>query len=234
MSTMSPRLSDALMAFVESQVARKGFASANNYLEALIREDQEKAEDDEIERKLLEALLGAPAAPVTPETWEAIKEDGLGRAHESSAPTAPGIPIAQWRADIVGEWREELRAPDLLDMKPIGDRPRHRIVLREDGTADYDCARPNAPPGPPEPTPPFPTRWGLSEERVLSIWLPIPPMPKYDMPEWSREEMCFDVLSVTDWSLALSNRRFDYEDVMVFGRVDHEELTLRKYGRRIP
>ena len=50
------------------------------------------------------------------------------------------------------------------------------------------------------------------------------------MPEWSREEVCFDVLSVTDWSLALSNRRFDNEDVMVLRRVVIEEYRCRKYG----
>jgi len=79
----------------------------------------------------------------------------------------------------------------------------------------------------------FPTRWALSDDRVLSLWLPIAPMPEYDMPEWSREEVSFDVFSVTDGSLALSNRRFDREDVMVFRRVDREEFALRKYGVRI-
>jgi antitoxin ParD1/3/4 len=250
MSTMSLRVSDSLRAFVESQAARKGYGSPNDYLEALILEDRRKSEDDEVERKLLEALLGAPATPVTAETWEAIKEGGLGRVHEALASTAPGIPIAEarealaptvpgvpmavWRADIVGEWREELTGSDLLDLKPVGDDYRRTLVLRADGTADYDVAAPDSPPRPPEPTPPFPTRLALSDDRVLSIWLPIAPMPEYDMPDWSREEVCFDVLSVMDWSLALSNRRFDYEDVMVLRRVDCEEFNLRKYGGRMP
>jgi antitoxin ParD1/3/4 len=78
-TTMNLTLPDALKAFVESQVARKGYGSPNDYLEALIREDQKRAEDDEIEGKLLEALHGAPATPVTAETWEAIKQDGLKR-----------------------------------------------------------------------------------------------------------------------------------------------------------
>jgi antitoxin ParD1/3/4 len=79
MSTMSLTLPDSLKAFVESQVARKGYESPNHYLEALIREDQERAENDGIEGQLLEALQGAPATPVTAETWEAIKQDGLRR-----------------------------------------------------------------------------------------------------------------------------------------------------------
>jgi hypothetical protein len=144
----------------------------------------------------------------------------------------PGIPIVEWRADIVGEWREESRASDLFDLEPVRDDDgRHTLVLRADGTADYTVEAPDSPPA---PTPPFPTRWELSDDRVLSIWLPIAPMPEIDMPEWSGEEVSFDILSVTDWSLALTNRRFDREDVMVFRRVDREQFTLRKYGARIP
>jgi antitoxin ParD1/3/4 len=77
MSPMSPTLPDSLKAFVEFQAARKGYGSPNDYLEALIREDQRKAENDEIEGKLLEALQGPPATPVTEETWKAIKQEGL-------------------------------------------------------------------------------------------------------------------------------------------------------------
>ena len=79
MSTMNLTLPDSLKAFVESRMAERGYGSADDYVEALIREDQEKAEHEEIEGKLLEALQGAPATPVTSETWEAMKRDGLRR-----------------------------------------------------------------------------------------------------------------------------------------------------------
>lgn len=79
MSTVNLTLSESLRAFVESQAARKGFGSASDYVEALIREDQERAEDQEIEARLLEALQGTPATPVTADTWEAIKQEGLRR-----------------------------------------------------------------------------------------------------------------------------------------------------------
>jgi hypothetical protein len=137
--------------------------------------------------------------------------------------------VVQWRTDIVGEWQEELTGSDLLEMKPIAKGSRHHIVLRADGTADYAFG-PRDPACTTEPTPPFPTRWELSDDRVLSIWLPIAPMPEYDMPEWSREEICFDVLSVTDRSLAMSNRRFDYEDVMVLRRFDSGAPNRRQRG----
>ena len=73
-----------MRAFVEYQVARKGFGSPNDYLEALIREDQQKAENDEIEGKLLEPF-GVPATPVTAETWQAIKQGGLRRLEAMKA-----------------------------------------------------------------------------------------------------------------------------------------------------
>jgi antitoxin ParD1/3/4 len=79
MSTLSLTLPDSLKAFVESQAARKGYRSPSDYLEALIREDQRKAENDEIEGKLLEALQGPLPTPVTAETWGAIKREGRRR-----------------------------------------------------------------------------------------------------------------------------------------------------------
>ncbi len=85
MSMINLTLPDSLRAFVESQVTRKGFGSPNDYLEALIREDQRKAENDEIEGKLLEALRGGPATPVTTESWQAIKQEGLRRLEAMKA-----------------------------------------------------------------------------------------------------------------------------------------------------
>jgi antitoxin ParD1/3/4 len=85
MSPMSLTLPDSLRAFVESQAIRKGYESPNEYLEALIRDDQRKAENEEIESKLLEALQGPPATPVTEETWEAIEQEGLRRLHAMKA-----------------------------------------------------------------------------------------------------------------------------------------------------
>jgi antitoxin ParD1/3/4 len=79
MSTINLILPDSLKSFVEFQVARRGYGSTNDYLEALIRADQEKSETEEIEARLLEALHGAPASPVTPETWAAVEREGLRR-----------------------------------------------------------------------------------------------------------------------------------------------------------
>lgn len=47
-------------------------------------EDRGRAEDAEIESRLLEALDGPPATRVTAETWEAITEEGLRRLEARS------------------------------------------------------------------------------------------------------------------------------------------------------
>jgi hypothetical protein len=141
--------------------------------------------------------------------------------------------LAQWREDIVGDWLAELAGVDLLYLEPVASGFGLRFVLREDGTADYRPTIPNPPAMPPQPTSPFPTHWELSDDRILSIWLPIAPMPEYDMPDWSREQICYDVLLVADLSLALSDRRFDGEEVIVLRRANHEEYIRRKIARRL-
>jgi hypothetical protein len=138
--------------------------------------------------------------------------------------------LARWRADIVGDWRAALEGVDLLLLEPVADRSALRLVFRPDGTAEYGSPAPD----PTEPVPPFPPRWELSDDRVLSVWLPVAPMPAYGLPDWSREQVCYDVLAITDLSLAVSNRRFDGEQVVVLRRADAEEYTRRKaaeYGR---
>ncbi|HEV3084077.1 MAG TPA: hypothetical protein VGY66_30115 [Gemmataceae bacterium] len=64
--------------------------------------------------------------------------------------------LPQWREDIVGEWQAELAGVDLLYLEPVGTRFAFRLVLLEDGTADWDFTIPNPSPMAPQPTPPFP------------------------------------------------------------------------------
>jgi hypothetical protein len=68
MSTLTLTLPASLRAFVECRVARKGYRSPSDYHGSPDPGGPEGAENDEIEGKLLEALLGAPATPVTAET----------------------------------------------------------------------------------------------------------------------------------------------------------------------
>jgi antitoxin ParD1/3/4 len=86
MTTMNISLPDEMKSFVEAQLAREGYASASEYLRALIREDQKRRARRELEAKLLEGLQG-PAVEMTREDWEAIRREAMdGLAGETIRP----------------------------------------------------------------------------------------------------------------------------------------------------
>lgn len=139
--------------------------------------------------------------------------------------------LGQWRRDIVGDWRTELTGTDLLSLKPVAERFRLEIMLRADGTAFWRYPQDSPSEARGRAAPPFPETWELAEDRVLTILIPIAPMPEYDLPDWSREAVRYDVLAVTDVSLGLSDRRFDGENVIVLRRVNAEEYERRQVQR---
>ena len=134
--------------------------------------------------------------------------------------------LARWQQEIVGDWLEELSGVDLLYLQPITGRAPAAISLRADGTAATLAGTGGIHAVLSRPEAPFPDTWELSEDRVLSLVVPIPPMPEYGMPDWSRDRMRYHVLAVTGLSLTLSDRLFDGEMVTVWRRVNREE-----YGR---
>lgn len=137
--------------------------------------------------------------------------------------------IATWRQNIAGEWQAGLRGADLLELRPAD---RNGVLhLRPDGTWESHDSRP-AIERSPELVAPFEATWELSDQRILSLWTPVAPMPEYDMPEWSREEKQYFVLSVSDASLGLA----DSHQVVVYRRIDCEEYDRRRadeYGQML-
>ena len=86
MTTMNISLPDEIKAFVEAQLAQNGFASASEYLRALIRDDQKRRARRDLEAKLLEGLQG-PSVVMTPDDWDSIEREALdGLAGESLRP----------------------------------------------------------------------------------------------------------------------------------------------------
>lgn len=61
--------------------------------------------------------------------------------------------------------------------------------------------------------------WQLSDNWVLTIATPVPPMPEYDQPDWFRDKEDFRVLEASTYTLALT--RGDL--FTVFRRVRVEE-----------
>jgi len=80
MTTMNISVPDEMKAFVEAQMVQEGYASASEYLRALIREAQKRQAKQELENKLLEGLQG-PAVKMSRKEWDSIERE----AHEGLA-----------------------------------------------------------------------------------------------------------------------------------------------------
>ena len=68
MTTMNISVPDEMKAFVEAQMAQEGYASASEYLRALIRDAQKRQAKQELEAKLLEGLQ-SPVSEMTDADW---------------------------------------------------------------------------------------------------------------------------------------------------------------------
>lgn len=72
MSTIPVDLPDELREFIETKVQRGEFASASDYIVALI--DSARQKKSEIEAALLEGLASGPAQEWTSDEWADIKK----------------------------------------------------------------------------------------------------------------------------------------------------------------
>ena len=86
MTTMNISVPDEMKAFVEAQMAQEGYASASEYLRALIRDAQKRQARQQLEVKLLEGMQG-PATVMDRKDWDSIKQEALeGLAGETIRP----------------------------------------------------------------------------------------------------------------------------------------------------
>ena len=120
---------------------------------------------------------------------------------------------------LIGIWRSWLDATQLDAPTPVEPRFVQEIALRAEGTADWRFLAHEGDSLTPETEPPFPTTWETEPEGRLAIYLPIAPMPEYEMMDWTREAVRYDVLSITPDTLTLSDRRYDGESITVFQRM---------------
>src|SRR5439155_9661072 len=79
--------------------------------------------------------------------------------------------VAAWRQEIVGDWRPELCGLDLLHLEPAAGKFDGALRIHADGTWDDATDRPALPADLPAR---FRWPWELSDDRVLSLWTPIP------------------------------------------------------------
>jgi antitoxin ParD1/3/4 len=86
MTTMNISLPDEMKVFVEAQMAHEGYASASEYVRALIRDAQRRKARQELEAKLLEGLEG-PEVEMDRADWDSIRREALeGLAGEAIRP----------------------------------------------------------------------------------------------------------------------------------------------------
>jgi antitoxin ParD1/3/4 len=84
MTTMNISLPDEMKAFVEAEMAEGGYASASEYLRALIRDAQQRRAKQELEEKLLEGLQ-SPASEMTKSDWNALRQRIYAKSPELKA-----------------------------------------------------------------------------------------------------------------------------------------------------
>ena len=86
MTTVTISLPESLKAFIEEQLATKGYGNVSEYFRSLLRAAQEREEESRLETLLLEGLVtGGDDIPLTREFWKDLKIEALDLAkkHQS-------------------------------------------------------------------------------------------------------------------------------------------------------
>jgi antitoxin ParD1/3/4 len=83
METMNIALPESMKQFVQERVSAGGYSSVSEYMRELIRADQQRRREGQIDALLLEGLDSGEPIAVTAEYWEAKKRrlaERLGKA----------------------------------------------------------------------------------------------------------------------------------------------------------
>jgi antitoxin ParD1/3/4 len=78
MQSMNISLPDPLKQFVDRQIAQGRCSSVSEYVRELIRADEKRKAEEELEAKLLEGLK-SPESELTPADWRAIRKEAMAR-----------------------------------------------------------------------------------------------------------------------------------------------------------
>ena len=78
MQSMNISLPDPLKQFVDRQIAQGRYSSVSEYVRELIRADEKRKAEEQLEAKLLEGLNSAENE-LTPTDWVAIRKEALAK-----------------------------------------------------------------------------------------------------------------------------------------------------------
>jgi antitoxin ParD1/3/4 len=85
MSTLNISLPDSMRAYIEQKVSQGSYSTASEYIRQLVREDQQRAAKERLERLLMEGLDSGPMIEVTDEFWAKKKAKLLKRIEEKKS-----------------------------------------------------------------------------------------------------------------------------------------------------
>jgi antitoxin ParD1/3/4 len=75
MTTVTISLPESLKAFIDRQLATKGYGNVSEYFRSLLRDAQKEEEDARLETLLLEGLANGDDIPMTREFWKDLKAE---------------------------------------------------------------------------------------------------------------------------------------------------------------
>jgi antitoxin ParD1/3/4 len=84
MSTLDLRLPDAVRAYTDDQVARRGYRDVSEYFLSLVEADRLRDIRGELEAKLTEAVR-SPSTPLTAQDWAEIRREGTETVRRRTA-----------------------------------------------------------------------------------------------------------------------------------------------------
>jgi antitoxin ParD1/3/4 len=78
MQSMNISLPEPLKQYVDGQISTGRYSSASEYVRELIRADEKRKAEEQLEAKLLEGLNSAESE-LTPSDWSAIRKEALAK-----------------------------------------------------------------------------------------------------------------------------------------------------------
>jgi antitoxin ParD1/3/4 len=82
---MTISIPDSIKELVDQEVASGAFATAEEYIPALVEADHKQKALDRLEAELIEGL-DSPASEMTQQDWDDIRREGLARLHSRRHP----------------------------------------------------------------------------------------------------------------------------------------------------
>ena len=73
LTTINVSLPVQMRAYLETRVKVDGFATISDLVRALVRDDQKRQAQEELERRLLAAIDSGDSTPMTSKDWDEIK-----------------------------------------------------------------------------------------------------------------------------------------------------------------